>query len=211
MNLSHATELLDAQGRFFSEPYKLYGFTDETTLKDYLDFVIHEPIEWFRGLPAKLVTRGSFAKPKAALIKLLKHAEVVAEMEAVYLEKVYDTVWNTFKTHADAIIEKRMASQKNRSVAESVAPSVAEQFGGGEQENVFISEDDVESVHSVKLMAVGVDDAAAAATAVPSVNVWERRYRVLEAAYRDLLISQSGFHPGLAASATRLLDALSSS
>jgi len=205
MNLSHATELLDAQGRFFSEPYKLYGFTDETTLKDYLDFVIHEPIEWFRGLPAKLVTRGSFAKPKAALIKLLKHAEVVAEMDAAYLEKVYNTVWTTFKTHADTIIEKRMAGQKNR--AEADAPSVAEQFGGGEPNNVFVSEDDIESVHSVKLSAV--EDSADAS--VPAVNVWERRYRVLEAAYRDLLISQSGFHPGLAASATRLLDALSSS
>lgn len=205
MNLSHATELLENHGRYFSEPYKLFNFTDEALLKDYLDFVVHEPLEWFRGLPGKLVTRGSFAKPKAALIKLLKHAEVMAEQDAEYIQKVHDAVWNTFKMHGDAIVEKRIASHKAGvgSGGVSVAPSVLEQIAeeDGEVQNTFVGGDDVESVHSVKLERVVV---------VP-VDDWERRYRVLEAAYRELLASQFITHPGLAASAARLLDALSSS
>ena len=201
MNLSHATELLENHGRYFSEPYKLFNFTDEAFLKDYLDFVVHEPLEWFRGLPGKLVTRGSFAKPKAALIKLLKHSEVVAELEAAYIQKVHDAVWNTFKNHADANVEKRIAAHKagGGSAGDSVAPSVLEQIAEeGGVHNTFVGGDDVESVHSVKLERVVMGD-------------WERRYRVLEAAYRELLASQFITHPGLAASATRLLDALSSS
>ena len=204
MNLSHATELLETHGRYFSEPYKLFNFADDALLKDYLDFVVHEPLEWFRGLPGKLVTRGSFAKPKAALIKLLKHTEVLAELDASYIEKVHDAVWNTFKAHADAIVEKRIAAHKSGagSGGVSVAPSVLDQIAEeSEVHNTFVGCDDVESVHSVKLERV---------VTVP-VGDWERRYRVLEAAYRDLLATQFITHPGLAASATRLLDALSSS
>lgn len=201
MNLSHATELLETHGRYFSEPYKLFNFTEETTLKDYLDFVVHEPVEWFRGLPGKLVTRGSFAKPKAALIKLLKHPEVLAELDTEYVQKVYDTVWTTFKTHADAIVEKRIALHKTSG---SAAPSVLEQIAEDHVHNTFIADDDIESVHSVKLSSTACVKEA-------PVSDWERRYRVLEAAYRDLLGSQCLTHPGLVMSATHLLDALSSS
>ena len=72
MNLDDACKLLGAQGRVFAEIYKLYGFKDDRSLKDYLDFVIHEPVEWLKGFPSKWDTRASFGRPKTALIKLLK-------------------------------------------------------------------------------------------------------------------------------------------
>ena len=82
-----------------------------------------------------------------------------------------------------------------------MAPSVLEQIAEeGEAQNTFVGGDDLESVHSIKLER-----------SVAPVGDWERRYRVLEAAYRELLASQFITHPGLAASAARLLDALSSS
>lgn len=200
MDLKHATELLDAkaQGRYFTEPYKLFGFTEETLLKDYLDFVIHEPIEWFKGLPGKLITRGSFAKPKTALINLLKEDEVKAVLDSEYIKKVHDIVWKTFKSHSDAIVEKRIAS---KNAAGSTGTTVVEQIEAEEIPENVIEEADVESVHSVRLTR-NVDHAS-----MP-VSDWERRYRVLEAAYRELLVELSVYRPGLAASITHLLNGL---
>ena len=60
---------------------------------------------------------------------------------------------------------------------------------------------DVESVHSVRLTR-NVDHAG-----LPVLD-WERRYRVLEAAYRELVIELSVYRPGLAASITHLLNGL---
>lgn len=200
MDLKHATELLDAkaQGRYFTEPYKLFGFTEETQLKDYLDFVIHEPVEWFKGLPGKLITRGSFAKPKTALINLLKEDEVKAVLDAEYITKVHDIVWKTFKSHSDAIVEKRIAS---KNAAGSTGTTVVEQIEAEEIPENVIEEADVESVHSVRLTR-NVDHVS------QPVSDWERRYRVLEAAYRELLIELACYRPGLSASITHLLNGL---
>lgn len=200
MDLKRATELLDAkaQGRYFTEPYKLFGFTEETQLKDYLDFVIHEPVEWFKGLPGKLITRGSFAKPKTALINLLKEDDVKAILDAEYIEKVHDIVWKTFKSHSDAIIEKRIASKNH---AGNTGTTVVEQIMAEDIPENVIEEADVESVHSVRLTRT-VDQGA-----TPVTN-WERRYRVLEAAYRELVVELGVYRPGLAASITHLLNGL---
>jgi hypothetical protein len=200
MDLKHATELLDAkaQGRYFTEPYKLFGFTEETQLKDYLDFVIHEPVEWFKGLPGKLITRGSFAKPKTALINLLKEDEVKAVLDSEYIKKVHDIVWKTFKSHSDAIVEKRIAL---KNAAGSEATTVVNTVDAEDVPENVIEMADVESVHSVRLTR-HVDDASS------PVSDWERRYRVLEAAYRELVIELGGHRPGLAASITHLLNGL---
>ena len=108
MDLEKAQGLLGENSRYFVEVYKLYEFRENQLLKDYLDFVIHEPIEWIRGFPSKLRAKGSFAKPKAALIKLLKRPEVAAELGAAYVKQAHDTVWNTFKKHGDEILQARI-------------------------------------------------------------------------------------------------------
>lgn len=111
MNLSNATVLLGDQGRFFSEVYKHFQYLDEQLLKDYLDFVIHEPKEWLKGFPSKLTKPGTFAKPKTALIKLLKHPDVKAVLDEAYLTKVHDIVWQTFKSQADTILHARQHNE----------------------------------------------------------------------------------------------------
>jgi hypothetical protein len=113
MKLIDAYNLLVEDGitdnhRYFAEVYKLYGFTDDKLLKDYLDFVVHEPVHWIKGFPAKLVTKLAFSKPKTAIVKLLKKQQVVQALGADYVTRIYETVWNTFKREADGIIEERM-------------------------------------------------------------------------------------------------------
>ena len=71
MNLATATALAGSQARYVSEVYKVFQYKDDQTLRDYLDFVIHEPVEWLKGFPAKLTTKGAFSRPKTALLKLL--------------------------------------------------------------------------------------------------------------------------------------------
>ena len=76
-----------------------------------MDFIIHEPVEWMKGFPARWVTKGSFGRPKTALVKLLKLDKVREEYTDAYTQRVYDCVWTTFKKHADDILAHRM--QKN--------------------------------------------------------------------------------------------------
>jgi hypothetical protein len=113
MKLIDAYNLLVEDGitdnhRYFAEVYKLYGFTDDKLLKEYLDFIVHEPVHWIKGFPAKLVTKLAFSKPKTAIVKLLKKQQVAQALGVEYVTRIYETIWNTFKKEADGIIEERM-------------------------------------------------------------------------------------------------------
>ncbi len=235
MKLSEATQLLESHGRDFSEIYKLYNFKDDADVKDYLDFIVHEPVEWMKGFPARWVTKGSFGRPKTALVKLLKLDKVREEYTDSYTQRIYDVVWSTFKKHADDILSHRM--QKNtiipdngsgnviRSTRGSIVDlgGIAEEFenggtspirnriiSGDEFENATI--DEAESVHSIKIIrALATSSAIRAGSDTKLVkeddSVWMRRYKVLETAYRALLVHFGD--KGLVASTSILLDALS--
>jgi hypothetical protein len=116
MKLIEAYNLLVEDGvannhRFFSELYKHYGFDDDRMLKEYLDFIEHEPVAWLRGFPAKLTTKLAFAKPKTAVIKLLKKHAVIQALGQEYAIQLHDIVWNTFKREAEAIVTERLTNQ----------------------------------------------------------------------------------------------------
>jgi hypothetical protein len=212
MKLVEATVLLESHGRDFSEIYKLYNFKDDNDLKDYLDFIVHEPVEWMKGFPARWVTKGSFGRPKTALVKLLKLEKVREEYTEAYTQRVYDCVWTTFKKHADNILSHRM--QKNTIVetasgVRSSRDSIVE-LDDGIQESASVIEDDLKSVHSVKLIrALAASTVCSGDVAVSKINEssWQRRYKILETAYRALLVDFG--EKGLAASTSILLDALS--
>lgn len=117
MKLIDAYNLLVEDGiadnhRYFAELYKLYGFTDDKLLKEYLDFIDHEPVAWMRGFPSKLTTRLAFAKPKTAIIKLLKKQSVIQALGADYIAHIHDKVWSTFKNNVDAIMATRNPHEK---------------------------------------------------------------------------------------------------
>ncbi len=123
MKLIDAYNLLVEDGiadnhRYFSEVYKLYGFDDDRDLKDYLDFIVHEPVLWLQGFPAKLTTKLAFSKPKTAVIKLLKKQSVVAALGADYVAAVHTKIWNTFKQEADKIVAARNKEEEAEEEAE---------------------------------------------------------------------------------------------
>jgi hypothetical protein len=115
MNLETAYNLLVEDGvadnhRYFAEVFKFYNFKNEDLLKDYIDFILHEPVHWMRGFPAKLTTKPAFAKPKTAVIKLLKKPSVIAELGQEYADRAHDAIWKTFKKEHEAILNERSAT-----------------------------------------------------------------------------------------------------
>jgi len=104
MKLSDATALASPA---FKEVYRLFNFNDDDELKDYCDFVLHEPVEWMRGFPASWKSTTMFSKPRAAFHKLMKSDAVVQDLGTAYCENVHNVVWKSFKEHMTVILEKR--------------------------------------------------------------------------------------------------------
>jgi len=199
MKLSDAVALLASQGRYFSEVYKLYNFRDDQLLKDYLDFIVHEPVEWMKGFPAKHMTLNSFSRPKSAVIKLLKAPEVSTVLGAEYVEGVRDIIWKTYKAHAEAIVSHRQSRAQVPRQAQDETQSQGEEVQGEEIQ----SEGQQEHMAEVK-EHVGVEGI------VYNERIdWERKYRVLECVVSDLIREYALIAPGLSSAALMLLQSYS--
>lgn len=112
MRLVDAYNLLVDDGisdnhRYFAEVYKAFNYTDEDSLADYVDFIVHEPLHWMQGFPAKLTTKTSFSKPKTAIIKLLKKSQVQEDLGAEVADAAYTVIWNTFKKEHETLLKER--------------------------------------------------------------------------------------------------------
>ena len=194
MNLKTATQLLEGSGKHFSDVYKLYQYKDDQLLREYLDFVIHEPVEWMRGFPKRLKSKGMFAQPKTALIKLLKMKQIVDEFGEDYVKTIYDVVWQSFKKHGDDVYAARnphMSPLEEYMEAESVDDST------GPSLHLEIDDDDV-SVHSLRLRKSDINNELQ-----HKVVDWKARCHVLENVIRNIVKDLS---PGLAAGFITLLD-----
>jgi hypothetical protein len=117
MKLKDAFVLLHENGaadhhRNFAMVFKHYNFTEDKDLKDYLDFIDHETLEWIKGFPSAMITKEQLAKPKTALIKLLKLQEVRTALGEEYVAKVHRKVWDTFKQNVDSIVQERVHTQQ---------------------------------------------------------------------------------------------------
>jgi hypothetical protein len=123
MKLIDAYNLLVEDGiadnqRYFAELYKHFQFKDTDKLKDYLDFILQEPVQWIHGFPTKLTTKTSFSKPKTAVIKLLKKEAVHHDVGRPFAEKVHDTIWKTYKKEWEGVLKMRERIRPVRSINE---------------------------------------------------------------------------------------------
>lgn len=183
MKLSEATQLLSADNaRAFAEVYKIFEYKDDGLLKDYLEFVVHEPAEWMRGFPVKWKSESQFSRVRAAFHKLLKRGDVEAALGATYATEIHDAVWSAFKEHMATVVAER-----NRTGAAEVVPKPINELlldvesvrsDKEELSPLAIHDEDVESVHSVKK--------GRRQTLAPSAD-WETRYRLMERAFRILV------------------------
>jgi len=180
MKLKEAAALLGANERYFTVVYEAFKFADEELVRNYIDFVVREPIEWIKGFPLKLKTRPSFAKPKAALIKLLKTKEIQDHLGAEYCSKAHDIVWDTFKKHGDDILNARVKISDSGSCTGD-DEEVVEEKNELIMEEAHVGGDDIEEVA----------DISSAGAPIPVINTpvnpWERKYRILKSVVLSML------------------------
>lgn len=160
MKLSAAAELCEANARYFTEVYKLFNHKDDDDLCAYCEFVIHEPVEWMRGFPAKWKTASNFGRVRAAFHKLLKADTVESELGADYCRRVHEIIWVTFKEHMDAVLEKRnkgaLANTSGKKArASDPVISILETFGDDDATSDILSapdsDDDSDSLDAESL------------------------------------------------------------
>lgn len=195
VTLGETAALLEEQGRYFSELYKLLNFKDEQPLKTYLDLILHEPVAWLQAFPVKYVSKQSFGKPKTAIIKLLKHERVHAAVGEAYAKQVHTAIWETFKTHADAIMAKRAHTHTHAAAPTNVITQMdtdAESAADADADSVVSGE----SFHSVKVKKAAPAEG----------SEWKKKYVTLRAVTQALLDSHK--ENSLHAAVTLLLSSL---
>jgi hypothetical protein len=196
MLLKNAGALLGSNERYFTVVYEAFKYKGEDLLRTYIDFIVREPVEWIRGFPLKLKTHASFAKPKAAIIKLLKTGNVLEALGAEYCSSAHDVVWDTFKKHGEDILKARQATG-----------------GVVAEENELISEGKaVPAAAATTTVAEGIDgieevtDISGAAP--PVVSQWETKYFLLKSVVSMMLSDIQHQQPGLAAVIHTLINAV---
>ena len=190
MKISDAALLLEGLSRYFTDVYKAFDYADGADLRDYLEFVIHEPAEWMRGFPAKWKSAATFYRPRAAFHKLLKHSAVIAELGAEYCDTVDGILWRAFKEDGPKILEKRGCSA---AASEATEGSVVSDKPLLEIVDEAASIASAASRHSVR--RVKKENVVIACPVIPVQQAaqqeeggkWRQKFEVLYAAYLALL------------------------
>jgi hypothetical protein len=185
LNLGKAAELLGDQARNFSEVYKLYGFGDTQPLSDYADFFLHEPVAWFEGLPGSLKSKASFAKPKTAFSKLVKHSDVIAALGEEACAHLHAVLWDTYKHEADRIVTQRSSSDAVKAdsveiVAEAVTDVVTDVVTEVEAPTTRRSRKQKVAVQNT------VDPGPPQGPTKAPPTTFETKYRVIDRAFRAM-------------------------
>ena len=169
MLLKNAGALLGSNERYFTVVYEAFKYKGEDLLRTYIDFIVREPVEWIRGFPLKLKTRASFAKPKAAIIKLLKTGNVLEALGAEYCSAAHDIIWDMFKKHSEDILKARHA-------------------GAALEENELIPEETATATAATAAEGIdGVEEVTDISSGVAVVSPWERKYRILQSVIMSML------------------------
>jgi hypothetical protein len=184
MLLKNAGALLGSNERYFTVVYEAFKYKGEDLLRTYIDFIVREPVEWIRGFPLKLRTHASFAKPKAAIIKLLKTGNVLEALGAEYCSSAHDVVWDTFKKHGEDILKARQATgggvaEENELISEGKAVPAAAATAATTATAATV----VEGIDGIE----EVTDISGSTVTVPVVSPWERKYRILQSVVMSML------------------------
>jgi hypothetical protein len=194
MNLLTAQKLLAEDGvsdhyRYFIDTYRVHDYKDDTLLKEYIDYIIHEPLLWMQAFPAKLKSKPAFSKPKTAMLKLLKEAKVIEALGAEYCEKAHETIDKTYKQHGHEIVAKRMGEEAvvvTKDEEERVEPPPTNIVGTHVQPGLLM-EEEVETL----------DSASSHTSSVEELRDLQQKYRTLKKAYETLLkatLSDGQYH-----------------
>jgi hypothetical protein len=171
MKLSDIFPIIESYVRPFCEVFKQYEYKDDNELRDYLDFVIHEPSEWLKGFPTQWKTKSQFTQVRAAFHKLLKSEDVINAYGETYCHHVHEIVWNTFKKDLENVLDKRntqfVTTTSDSVIPESVTPSISS--NKDIKNHIQFIYEDVSDIENTEH------------------NVWQNKYDILEKAFLELI------------------------
>jgi len=184
MNLLDAQKRLAEDGvsdhyRYFIDTYRVHDYKEDTLLKEYIEYISHEPLLWLQSFPAKLKSKPAFSKPKTAILKLLKDSKVVEQLGAEYCDKAHDLIDQTYKQHGNEIVAKRMGIDSvvvTKDEEERVEPPPTQVVGSHIHPTLTI-EEDVEQL----------DSASSTSSMAEELREIQQKYRVVKKAYETLL------------------------
>lgn len=184
MNLLEAQKRLAEDGvsdhyRYFIDTYRVHDYKEDTLLKDYIEYITHEPLLWMQSFPAKLKSKPAFSKPKTAILKLLKDSKVVEQLGAEYCDKAHDLIDHTYKQHGNEIVAKRMGIDSvvvTKEEEERVEPPPTQVIGSHIHPTLTI-EEDIEQL----------DSASSTSSMAEELRDIQQKYRVIKKAYETLL------------------------
>jgi len=184
MNLLEAQKRLAEDGvsdhyRYFIDTYRVHDYKEDTLLKDYIEYITHEPLLWMQSFPAKLKSKPAFSKPKTAILKLLKDSKVVEQLGAEYCDKAHDLIDHTYKQYGNEIVAKRMGIDSvvvTKEEEERVEPPPTQVIGSHIHPTLTI-EEDIEQL----------DSASSTSSMAEELRDIQQKYRVIKKAYETLL------------------------
>lgn len=98
LTLGNVIKSLDITvARSFMEVANIYKYGEDELIGDYLDFVLHEPIEWLRGFPKKWTTEADYHKVRTGFRKILKLQSVIDALGKDKCESMSREIWDIFK------------------------------------------------------------------------------------------------------------------
>jgi hypothetical protein len=103
--------------KYLKDQLKHFQRAQESPLKEYLDIINNNAIEWLQSLPKGVKSKSTFHKYKAPLYVLLEHQDVINAYGYNYCTSVLKNVKQAFKDNIDKIISER----KQNSLEEEVA------------------------------------------------------------------------------------------
>lgn len=95
----------------FKETYTNMTLNDGDQLKRLLNAIKEDPLEWIKGLPSTYVSDSTLAKPKTAILNLLKKKEAIDAYGKEYCDAIHDNLKKTFTKHKHKISATRQAAQ----------------------------------------------------------------------------------------------------
>jgi hypothetical protein len=106
---------------------------EQRTLADMIETIVNDPREWFHAFPKELKAASALAKPKTAVLTLLRHDTVRRVYGDEYCDRnlmAIDTAW---KKHKNEVIASRADNRSSPSHHEAANTGAAGTAVGGSQ------------------------------------------------------------------------------
>lgn len=109
MDIRRALTLLTngENNKYFKDQVKHFHKEQRSPLKEYIELVNKDPVQWLRSLPKGIKSKSTFHKYKAPLYVLLENEEVNEEYGESYCVSVIKNIKDSFKENIDNIINER--------------------------------------------------------------------------------------------------------